>query len=381
VIRRGYDEWHHPALVRGNPSSCDLISRTNATDTLNSRSKQPPAADGLIAMRTVPVYPPVRASLGSTEAFAVSSASVKSSPGGPSPASAWDASGGMSSQCVAIAADGVSSMTPGMSPSFLSHTEMSGGIGSGGYDQFGFQGTLALLQQARAANATAERIVSAYAACGPSPVRSAPGPVPAERDDVTGNLFFPVVGEHPIDPFDDISIDDPSIPPAFDPDMYEGQLLGEFLPREDEGRTPSPPPSSAASKRRRSTEPNENSNDPGKLNEARVELRSSFLEASDPLVRRATLPPVGKGNPHSLSRPSGPTSGASAATASGLARAASLPDIPSNAVFNRSDYLLFLDSMIDIVPAAAATEVSAVPAESKVPVLAHFDHAARRASG
>lgn len=372
-MRRGYDEWHHPSLVRGDPSSCDFISRTNATDTIG---QQPPAADRSIAgqkMRTISVYP----SPGITGTYALPSI-VESLSGGPP--HAWNASGGMSSQYLAMAVNGVSSMAPGMVPSLPSHTEISGGIGSGEHNPFS-RSTAAWSRCSRggAENATARKVVSADAACDPSLALSEPRPISAERDDVTGNLFYPVVGDQ-MDPFDDISIEDPSNPsieaPVFKSETYEEQLFVKSRSQEEEGKkkgTASPPASLPASKRRRSSELTGSSSDPGKLNEARAVLQSSFLEASDPLVGIATFP-VGNGNPDSLSLPNGPPSGASAVTAPGLAHGMSLPAIPSNAGFDRSDFLFFLDNMIDLLPSAAAAEVATVPAELKV--LAHFDHAA-----
>ena len=383
LIRRNYDEWHHPSLIRGDPSSCHLISRTNETDTI---SKQPPAADGLIVgqkMRTMPLYPPT----GNTGATDAVPSAVESSSGGPP--LVWNTSGGMTSQYLSMSADGVIRMAPGMTPSsLLSHAKKSGWIGSGGYDPFGFHDSMVTLQQGRTENATARQVVSSDAVWNPSPVLNAPLPVPAEtaeRDDVTGNLFYPVVGDT-MDPFDDISIEDPSNPSIeasmLKREMYDGQLLVTSRSQEDEIKkkgTP-PPPSLPASKRRRSSELTGNSSNPSKLNEASSELRSSFQGACDRLTRLATLP-VGNGNRHSLSLPNGPPSDASAVTASSLAHGMS-PAIPSNAMFgnaifgdamfDRNDFLLFLDNMIDIVPAAAAAEEATVPVELKV--MTHFDH-------
>ena len=184
VIRRGYDEWHHPALVRSDPSSCDLISRTNATDTISQKSPTADVVSVKRKKRTKPVYPPS----GSSGTYAFPSAVVESRPGGPPPA--WDASGGMSS---------------GMAPVFLSHTEMSGGFGSGGYDPYVFV-SLETQQQARS---TAGRFKSTDAACGPSPAHRRR---PPSRHAVVND---------PIDPFDVMSVE----APAFDPDLYKEQLL------------------------------------------------------------------------------------------------------------------------------------------------------------
>ena len=218
VIHYGYDEWRHPALVRSDPSSCDLISRTNATDTIDQK---PPTVDEVSVKRkkrTKPVYSPP----GSSGTYAVPSA-VESPAFDPDRYEEQ-----LLSQYPARASSYVSSVAPGVAPvapSFLSQTEVSGGLENGGYDPFEFHGSPTSQQRVstpRTAYATVG-VLSADAACGSTQVHSALWSLP-EKDDVP-------VGD-PIDPFDVMSIE----APAFDPDRYEEQLLAESQSGERSGR-------------------------------------------------------------------------------------------------------------------------------------------------